>query len=127
MAKKKFKQPTERELEILRILWQNGESTVRQVNQHMNKTEKVGYTTPLKLMQIMTEKGLIQRDDSSFKHLYKSCISENQVQSRLVGDLLDKAFAGSAAKLVMKALSARKIDPKELEQIKKIISEREEN
>ncbi|MEJ2647536.1 MAG: BlaI/MecI/CopY family transcriptional regulator [Sedimentisphaerales bacterium] len=123
MARNGNFRPTERELTILRILWDNGPSTVRQVNEIMSKESNTGYTTTLKLMQIMTEKGLLLRDDSQFKHVYKPAVTEEKAQKQLVGDLLDKAFSGSAEKLVMRALSAKKVSPKELERIKKMIEE----
>jgi len=123
MARHKSSQPTDRELTILRILWDEGPSTVRQVNEAMNKGGDTGYTTTLKLMQIMTEKGLLQRDDSQFKHIYKPVYSEERTQKQLVVDLLDKAFSGSAEKLVMRALSAKKVSPKELARIRKLLNE----
>lgn len=123
MAKQKKPRPTDRELTILQILWDNGPSTVRQVNEAMNKDEDTGYTTTLKLMQIMAEKGLLRRDDSQFKHVYKPAITEEKTQKQLVGDLLEKAFSGSAEKLVMRALSAKKVSNKELERIKKLLDE----
>ena len=89
----------------------------------MSKESNTGYTTTLKLMQIMTEKGLLLRDDSQFKHVYKPAVTEEKAQKQLVGDLLDKAFSGSAEKLVMRALSAKKVSLKELERIKKMIEE----
>ncbi len=123
MARHKSQMPTERELSILRILWDLGPSTVRVVNEAMNEDESTGYTTTLKLMQIMTEKGLLLRDDSQFKHIYRPAISEERTQNQLVGDLLDRAFAGSAEKLVMRALSAKKVSAKELGKIKKMLDE----
>jgi BlaI family penicillinase repressor len=123
MAKNGNFRPTDRELTILRILWDSSPSTVRQVNEIMSKESNTGYTTTLKLMQIMTEKGLLLRDDSQFKHVYKPAVTEEKAQKQLVGDLLDKAFSGSAEKLVMRALSAKKVSPKELERIKKMIEE----
>ena len=125
MAKAKIPQPTEKELAILRILWDKGPSTVRQINDAMNEKEPTGYTTTLKLMQIMTEKKLLIRDDSKFRHIYEPAISQEQTQGRLVGDLLEKAFAGSAEKLVMRALSAKKVSQKELAKIKKMIEKLE--
>ncbi len=126
MARYKSSQPTDRELAILRILWDNGPSTVRRVNEAMNEDENTGYTTTLKLMQIMTEKGLLRRDESQFKHIYKPAITEEKTQKQLVGDLLEKAFSGSAEKLVMRALSAKKVSQKELAKIKKLLNEFEE-
>ena len=122
MARYKKSRPTDRELTILRILWDSGPSTVRQVNEAMNKDENTGYTTTLKLMQIMAEKGLLRRDDSQFKHIYKPAITEERTQKQLVGDLLERAFSGSAEKLVMRALSAKKVSPKELAKIKKLLN-----
>ena len=123
MARQKRPRPTDRELTILQILWDNGPSTVRQVNEAMNKDEDTGYTTTLKLMQIMNEKGLLRRDDSQFKHIFKPAITEEKTQKQLVGDLLERAFSGSAEKLVMRALSAKKVSKKELAGIKKMIDE----
>ena len=123
MAKYQKPRPTDRELTILQILWDNGPSTVRQVNEAMNKDEDTGYTTTLKLMQIMAEKGLLRRDDSKFKHIYKPAITEEKTQKQLVGDLLERAFSGSAEKLVMRALSAKKVSDKELAGIRKMLDE----
>ncbi len=123
MAKNTDFRPTDRELTILGILWDNGPCTVRQVNEIMSKDANTGYTTTLKLMQIMTEKGLLIRDDSQFKHVYKPGVTQEKAQKALVGDLLEKAFAGSAEKLVMRALSAKKVSSEELEKIKKMIEE----
>lgn len=123
MARRKNSRPTDRELTILRILWDNGPSTVRQVNEAMSQDEDTGYTTTLKLMQIMAEKGLLLRDDSQFKHVYRPALTEEKAQKQLVGDLLDRAFSGSAEKLVMRALSAKKVSAKELASIKKMLDE----
>ena len=125
MARRKTARPTDRELTILRILWDNGPSTVRQVNEAMSQDEDTGYTTTLKLMQIMAEKGLLLRDDSQFKHVYRPALTEEKAQKQLVGDLLDRAFSGSAEKLVMRALSAKKVSVKELASIKKLLDELE--
>jgi predicted transcriptional regulator len=89
----------------------------------MSQDEDTGYTTTLKLMQIMAEKGLVLRDDSQFKHVYRPALTEEKAQKQLVGDLLDRAFSGSAEKLVMRALSAKKVSAKELASIKKMINE----
>lgn len=126
MVKRKDYRPTERELAILRILWDNGPSTVREVNEAMNKDQDTGYTTTLKLMQIMTDKGLLRRDDSQFKHIYKPALTEEKAQKQLVGDLLERAFSGSAEKLVMRALSAKKVPAQELAKIRKMLDEIEE-
>ena len=127
MARYKLTGPTDREMAILGILWNNGQSTVRQVNEEMNKQQRTGYTTTLKLMQIMTEKGLVVRDDSKFQHIYRPAVSEEKTQKQVVGNLLEKVFSGSAEKLVMRALSAKKVSAKELASIKKILDKAEGN
>ena len=123
MAKRRNLRLTNKELTILRILWDNGPSTVREVNEAMNKDENTGYTTTLKLMQIMIDKGLLRRDDSQFKHVYRPALTEEKTQKQLVDDLLEKAFYGSAEKLVMRALSAKKVTAKELAKIRKMLDE----
>lgn len=123
MARHKLAGPTEKELQILMILWEIGSGTVRQINDLINKQQKAGYTTTLKIMQIMTDKNLLVRDDSGFQHIYKPAISKENTQNQLVGSLLEKAFAGSAEKLVMRALSAKKISAEELARIKKLIQQ----
>lgn len=123
MARSKSPRPTDRELAILRILWDKGPSTVRQVNEVTNERRNTGYTTTLKLMQIMTDKGLLLRDDSPFKHVYRPALSEEKAQKQLVGDLLERAFCGSAEKLVMRALSAKRVSAKELARIRKMLDE----
>jgi len=122
MARNKTAGPTGRELGILAILWNNGPSTVRKVNDEMNKQQRTGYTTTLKLMQIMTEKGLLVRDDSKFQHVYTPTASEEKTQKQVVGDMLEKVFSGSAEKLVMRTLSAKKVSAEELAKIKKMIN-----
>ena len=122
MARQKVSGPTERELEILRILWDRESGSVQDVNDVMNARERTGYTTTLKLMQIMAEKGLLVRDKSQHKHIYKPAISEEATQDQLVGDLLDRAFAGSAEKLVMRALSSKKVSAEELARIREILN-----
>lgn len=123
MARHKRAIPTERELAILGILWELGSGTVRQVHEAMSEDSATGYTTTLKLMQIMTEKGLLERDDSQFKHVFRPAISEEKTQSQLVGDLLDRVFSGSAEKLVLRALSSKKVSAEELAKIEKMLAE----
>ena len=123
MARRRNSRPTDRELAILRILWDNGPGTVREVNEAMNEDQDTGYTTTLKLMQIMADKGLLRRDESQFKHVYKPAMTEEKAQKLLVGELLEKAFSGSAEKLVMRALSAKKVSAKELTKIRKMLDE----
>ncbi len=125
MARKKIAQPTDSELAILSVLWDKGPSTVREVNEVINEEKPTGYTTTLKLMQIMTEKGLLLRDDSKFRHVYKPVISEARTQKQVVNTLVDRAFAGSAGKLVMRALDSKKISPAELASIREMIGKME--
>ena len=125
MARKKNIGPTEKELQILSILWKYGQGTVREVNSKINLNENTGYTTTLKLMQIMFEKGLLKRDESSKTHIYKPTYPENLVQEEIVDSLLSRVFAGSTVKLVMSALSAKKVSRDELEKIKMLISQKE--
>ncbi|NQU19977.1 MAG: BlaI/MecI/CopY family transcriptional regulator [Candidatus Nealsonbacteria bacterium] len=120
--------PTNAELRILRVLWQRGPSTVRQVREVLMAEKPTGYTTVLKFMQIMTEKGLLTRDESRRTHVYRPMVPAEATQRQLVGDLLDRAFDGSAEKLVMHALSAKKVSTEELSQIRSLLDtlEREE-
>jgi predicted transcriptional regulator len=127
MAKPISPKPTDRELSILRILWDRGPSTVREVNEIMNAIEPTGYTTTLKLMQIMVEKELVIRDESKWRHVYKAASTEKKTQTQLVRGLLDKAFAGSTEKLVLRALTANKVPAEELARIKEIIDQLEGN
>ena len=117
------RKPTDSELAILRILWSKGPSTVREVATAMGRES--AYTTVLKLLQIMTDKELVRRDESARTHVYEAAHSEEQMQQHLVADLLDRAFDGSAAKLLMRALSAKKASPKELDEIRKLIKARQ--
>ena len=121
MARRKCSGPTDRELTILGILWDRGAATVREVNEAMNEDEDTGYTTTLKLMQIMTDKGLLVRDDSQWRHVYRPAMSQEKTQRHLVTELLDKAFSGSAEKLVMRVLSAKKVSSEELARIKDML------
>ncbi len=121
MPRRKCNGPTDRELTILRILWDKGPATVRQVNEAMNEDEDTGYTTTLKLMQIMTDKGLLTRDDSQRRHIFTPAASQEKTQGHLVTELLDKAFAGSAEKLVMRVLSAKKVSAEERLRIKEML------
>ena len=115
--------PTVSELEILRVLWSHGPSTVRDVHEVLCKTRTVGYTGTLKLMQIMSEKGVVVRDETQRSHIYSTSIREEQTQRRLVKDLLVSAFGGSADKLVMQALAAKKVTADELAEIRKMVDE----
>ena len=115
--------PTDAELAILRVLWQLGAATVRQVHQALAGERETGYTTTLKLMQIMTDKGLVSRDESARTHVYVAKLSESETQRQLVSDLVDRAFGGSAAALVMHALSEHPASPEELRRIQKLIGD----
>ena len=120
------KKPTDAELAILRVLWERGPSTVRQVHDVLSRERPNAYTTALKMLQIMTEKGLVRRDETDRTHIYHARLSEEQTQRQLVRDLLDRAFGGSASKLVMQALAARRATPEELGEIRKLIEVRRE-
>jgi BlaI family transcriptional regulator, penicillinase repressor len=113
--------PTDSELAILRVLWQRGPSTVRDVHDELNERAPTGYTTVLKLLQIMTEKGLVVRDETERAHVYEARYSEQKTQRQLLADLVDRAFGGSAAKLVVQALSGRKANPDELNAIRNLL------
>ena len=115
--------PTPAELEILRLLWENGPSTVREIQERMEQQRPTGYTTALKLLQIMTDKGLVRRDETARAHVYAAGAPEDQTQRQLVRDLLDRAFGGSSSRLVMRALSSRKATPEELDRIRALLDE----
>ncbi len=117
--------PTPAELEILRVLWERGPSTVREVHEALERERPTGYTTALKLLQIMTEKKLVSRDETERAHVYSARLPERETQRALVGDLVDRAFGGSASKLVMHALSARKASRAELARIRELIDRME--
>ena len=121
---KKLK-PTDGELEILRVLWSQGPSTVRRVMEVLNEKRHMGYTTALKLMQIMADKGLVTRDESKRTHVYHAACSEDDTQRHLVGDLMERAFENSAQKLVMHALSTQKASADDLAEIRKMLDEME--
>ena len=115
--------PTDSELAILRILWERGPSTVRHVHEALAETRETGYTTTLKLMQIMVDKGLVTRDESARTHVYAAAAGEHETQRQLVRDLVDRAFGGSAAALVLQALNAEDTSAKELREIRKLIDD----
>lgn len=115
--------PTESELEILQVLWQRGKATVREVHEELSTTKDAGYTTTLKLMQIMNEKGLVKRDDSSKTHIYEALVSKEKTQQHIVGKLMNTLFDGSASQLMMRALGSNKPSKKEIEEIQKMIDQ----
>jgi predicted transcriptional regulator len=117
--------PTDAELAILRVLWRRGPSTVRQVQEALEESQPTGYTTALKLLQIMASKGLVDRDESQRSHVYRARSGEDETQQQLVSDLMERAFGGSAQRLVMQALSSRRATAEELESIRRLIDELE--
>jgi len=126
MADKPIPRPTDAELAILRVLWERGPSTVREVHEAMaSPTHDTGYTTVLKLLQIMIDKRLVVRDESQRAHVYAARESEQRTQRQLIGDLIDRAFGGSPAKLVMQALSATHASAEELTAIRSMLEKME--
>jgi len=119
-------QPTDGELEILRVLWDRGPSTVRVVFAQLSRSRPVGYTTVLKFMQIMAEKGLVRRDEEHRAHLYEAMVPRESTQRQLVHDLLDRAFGGSPLQLVMQALSTKRATPDEISQIRHLLDQHEQ-
>jgi predicted transcriptional regulator len=113
--------PTDAELAILQVLWNRGPSTVRQVHEILSSERDTGYTTTLKLMQIMAEKGLVTRDESERTHIYAARFGRDEIQRQLVSDLLDRVFGGSAAALVMQALRAQPASSAEMATIQRMI------
>ena len=114
--------PTESELEILRVLWEKGPCTVREVHEVLEQSKNAGYTTTLKLMQIMHEKGLLERDTSSKTHIYSSAVSQENTQRQLLDKMIDTVFNGSASQLVLQALGNHKASPAELEEIQRLLN-----
>ncbi|MFY2558968.1 MULTISPECIES: BlaI/MecI/CopY family transcriptional regulator [Myxococcus] len=128
MSESKLPRPTDGELAILRVLWERGDSTVREVHEALHRrepAEATGYTTVLKLMQIMTDKGLVERDESQRAHVYRAQATEQRTQRQLVTDLVERAFGGSPARLAMQALSSRKTSPEELAQLRQLLDSME--
>lgn len=121
MPKRDLPRPTDGELAILRVLWRLGPCTVRQVQEALGRERATGYTTALKLLQIMTEKGLVLRDESRRTHVYRARCSEDQTQRQLLGDLIRRAFGGSTRKLVIQALAADEASAEELAEIRGLL------
>ncbi len=115
--------PTDAELSVLRQLWANGPSTVRQLHDALSKERDLGYTTVLKAVQVMMEKGLVDRDDSERSHVYRAAVAERETKGKLVSDLMAKAFAGSASELLVHALKAGKTQPAELDAIQRLLDQ----
>ncbi len=123
MSAVKYLKPTESELEILQILWNEKSATVRTVHEALSKTKESGYTTTLKLMQIMFEKGLVTRDDSSKTHIYQPAVSREKTQKQFLNKMIDTLFAGSSANLVLQALGGHDASEAELQQIQDLINQ----
>ncbi|MCR6720604.1 MAG: BlaI/MecI/CopY family transcriptional regulator [Chitinophagaceae bacterium] len=119
----KYLKPTESELEILQILWTKGTATVREVHEELAATKDVGYTTTLKLMQIMHEKGLVKRDDSMRTHIYQAAVNKEKTQKHLLGKMIDNLFGGSPTQLVIQALGEHKASAEEIEKIQALLNQ----
>jgi BlaI family transcriptional regulator, penicillinase repressor len=120
----KTPRPTDAELAILRVLWARGPSTVRQVHEILSRERPAAYTTSLKLLQIMIDKGLVRRDEADRTHIYHPRLTEEQTQRQLIRDLVDRAFGGSASKLVMQALATKRASDEELGEIRRLLDSR---
>lgn len=125
-AQSKQMEPTKAELEILQVLWEIGPSTVRAVNDELLKTKDVNYTTTLKLMQIMAEKGILVRDQSQMKHIYDVAEAEEKTKGHLLSKFVDSMYNGSSSKLVMQLLGHKNTSKEELEEIKALLKKLEE-
>lgn len=123
MAISKQVKPTESELEILQILWSRGLATVREVHEELAKTKEVGYTTTLKLMQIMHEKGLVKRDESMRTHVYQPAVNKEKTQKHMLSKMISTLFGGSSTELVLQALGEHKASADELEQIQNLLDQ----
>lgn len=123
MSNTKYIKPTESELEILAVLWQRGLASVREVHEELARNKDVGYTTTLKLMQIMNEKGLVKRDASVKTHIYQAAVSKEKTQKHLLGKMIDGLFGGSSTQLVIQALGNHKTSKEELEAIQHLLND----
>jgi len=121
MAAKPHHRPTKLELTILRVLWEKGPGSVREIQARLSESRETGYTTALKMLQIMTEKGLVDRDESVRPQIYRAKFSQEKTQKQLLQDLIQRAFGGSVKALVMQAVSTRKSSPEDLEAIEKLL------
>ena len=125
MLKERLQRPTSSELEILRVLWARGPSTVREVHEALSEKKDLGYTTVLKLLQIMTAKGTVRRDEGQRAHVYDACQPATETKRQLVGDVLQRVFEGSASELMIHALEGRQTSRKELEELRRMLDEYE--
>ncbi|HVH71153.1 MAG TPA: BlaI/MecI/CopY family transcriptional regulator [Candidatus Dormibacteraeota bacterium] len=125
MAKELLQKPTASELEILHVLWTRGPSTVREVHHALSEKKELGYTTVLKLLQIMTAKGTVRRDEGQRAHVYEASAPATETKRQLVGDVLERLFEGSASELMIHALEGRRTSKKELEELRRLLEEYE--
>lgn len=123
MPQNSMPEPTNAELEILQVIWEHGPSTVRQIHERLSGRRETGYTTTLKLMQIMAQKGLLDRDESSRTHLYRDARTREKTQGQLLGNLMRRAFNGSVTGLVMQALTTQKASAEDLAEIRRMLDE----
>jgi len=117
--------PTASELEILRVLWLRGPSTVREVHDALSEKKSLGYTTVLKLLQIMTAKGTVRRNETQRAHVYEACLPADQTKRQIAGDMLQRVFEGSASQLMMHALAGRKASAEEITELRRLLDEYE--
>jgi len=117
--------PTAAELEILRVLWSRGPSTVREVHESLQEKKSLGYTSVLKFLQIMIAKGTVRRNETHRAHVYEACLPAEQTKRQLAGDMLQRVFEGSASQLMMHALAGRKASPEEIQQLRRVLDEYE--
>ena len=125
MSPEPLQKPTASELEILRVLWTRGPSTVREVHEAIREQKSLGYTTVLKLLQIMTAKGTVRRNEDQRAHVYQACQPATETKRQLVGDVLQRVFGGSASELMIHALEGRRTSKKELEELRRLLDEYE--
>ncbi|HTF22799.1 MAG TPA: BlaI/MecI/CopY family transcriptional regulator [Candidatus Limnocylindria bacterium] len=125
MNQEPLQKPTVSELEILRVLWARGPSTVREVHEELSEKKTLGYTTVLKLLQIMTAKGTVRRNEEQRAHVYEACQPATETKRQLVGDVLQRVFEGSASELMIHALEGRRTSKKELDELRRLLDEYE--
>jgi len=119
------RKPTSAELEILRVLWARGASTVREVHEALSEKKSLGYTSVLKLLQIMTAKGTVRRNETHRAHVYEACLPAEQTKRQIAGDVLQRVFEGSASQLMMHALAGRKASAEEINELRRLLSQYE--
>lgn len=125
MARKPSSNPTEVELQILRVLWDRGSATVREVHEALEAERDTGYSTTLKMMQVMTEKGLLIKDDTQRPQMFRPAMSQDQAQTQFVDDLIQRVFGGAAEKLILRAVSSKHVSRKDFQEIRKLLKKLE--